>query len=329
MTSTLKGDQFNQSYTSFLERFQSLVHDLKTVMIGQDHLIEGICIALVSSGHVLLEGPPGVGKTRMINAVSRGVSLSLKRLQCTPDLMPQDIVGGSQLIEDQSGPHLQLVKGPIFTHLFFADELNRANPRTQSALLEAMAEGQVSLEGETHRLPQPFIVLATQNPIEIEGTYPLPEAQADRFLFKLKIDHPPADALSQILDLNPQDSLDSLSSHLNQEDLMWAQHIIPSIQVSPSLKQHIINLVLLTRPSQEHFDLHLEDGISPRGAQSLLLAMKARAFLKGRLYTNEDDLTWCIFPSFRHRLRLQWQAKAQGIHPDQIIQTLLEKAEVS
>ena len=301
------------------------MRDLKTVIIGQDHLIEGVCIALVSSGHVLLEGPPGVGKTRMINAISRGVNLNLKRLQCTPDLMPQDIIGGSQLIEDQKGPRLQLVKGPIFTHLFFADELNRANPRTQSALLEAMAERQVSLEGETYPLPDPFIVLATQNPIEIEGTYPLPEAQADRFLFKLKIDHPSADALSQILDLNPQDSLETVRPHLSQEDLVWARQMVHSIQVSPSLKQHVIDLVLLTRPSQKHADLYLEDGISPRGAQSLLLAMKARAFLKGRLYTNEEDLTWCIFPSFRHRLRLQWQAKAQGIYADKIIQNLLEQ----
>ena len=216
-----ESDQFTQSYTSFLDRFHALIQDLKTVMIGQDQLIEGVCIALVSSGHVLLEGPPGVGKTRMINALSRGVNLKLKRLQCTPDLMPQDIVGGSQLVEDHKGPSLKLVKGPIFTNLFFADELNRANPRTQSALLEAMAEGQVSLEGTTYPLPKPFLVLATQNPIEIEGTYPLPEAQADRFLFKLKIDHPSADALSQILDLNPQASLDTLSNHLHQDCLLY------------------------------------------------------------------------------------------------------------
>jgi MoxR-like ATPase len=327
-SSELSASALQAHVSTLTERIISLKEDLSTVILGQSSLIEHLLIALIAEGHVLLEGSPGVGKTLAIKALSATLGLHLQRVQCTPDLTPSDILGGPQLTEEggPSGiPRLSFVRGPIFTELFFADEINRASPRTQSALLEAMAESQVSVEGRSEPLGPPFMLMATQNPIEIEGTYILPEAQADRFMFKLYPELPSAETLSQILTFDARPALSRLSQRVERRELLnWISYR-PQVLLADRLKERIVTLSLLTRPKEapKEWRSAIADGISPRATQDLYKAIQSRALLNGRLHAQDDDLIACALPTLRHRFRLRWEAKAEGITPDQILTALL------
>jgi len=317
------------SLTDLAERCVALREALGSVLTGSSELIEGLLICLIAGGHGLIEGPPGVGKTLAVKALSATLGLQLTRVQMTPDLMPSDLIGGSALTQGEGGaPTLSFKEGPLFTELLFADELNRANPRTQAALLEAMAERQVSVEGETRRLGPPFFVFATQNPVELEGTFSLPAAQADRFLCRLLVPLPSEASLSALLSYNPRDALSALTPLVDRASLVeWPQrsaHVV----VPERLVRRLVTLIMSTRPSHAPAPLaqHLTAGVSPRAAQDLLSAVKARASMSGRAYARDEDLEVTAPLVLAHRLALSWEARTVEELPRQIIHQLLEQS---
>ena len=260
------------------EAVLSVRRELSRHLIGMENVTDGLIAGILARGHVLLEGGPGLGKTRLIKVIGQLLQLDVGRVQFTPDLMPSDILGGAFLEPTPTGPRVAFKEGPVFTHLLLADEINRANPRTQAALLEAMAEQQVTVGGETRPLPRPFFVLATNNPIEMEGTYPLPEAQADRFLMKLVVKEPTKDSLLSILELDPHSALDGISPLISRDALLAFQTHVASLPAADSVKSLIADLVLATQP--EHLKQtdgdYVQLGASPRAAQGLFAAARAR-----------------------------------------------------
>ena len=318
---------FERQLGELCEQTSALHRALSSVLVQSEALIEGLLIALASHGHVLLEGPPGVGKTLALKALSASVGLELKRVQMTPDLMPSDLIGGL-VLQERPGEGAQLVfkEGPIFTELLFTDELNRANPRTQAALLEAMAERQVSVEGAPRRLGPPFLVCATQNPLEVEGTFALPAAQADRFMLKLNTPLPSASALSELLEAQPHERLSALTPIVSRAHLLTWPSVARQVVCAPRLKAKLIQLIISTRPEEAPPALKplLVGGVSPRGAQDLLLAMQARAALKGRPHVNEEDLHRCALPVLAHRLGRSWEAQAAQQSAEGLVVRLLE-----
>ncbi len=305
------------------QTWQAIKGQISQILIGQQDLLECAMIALISQGHLLIEGEPGLGKTLFVKALSRCLDLDLHRLQCTADLMPSDILGSYRLDEKgeqgQSDFKVSFELGPIFCQLFFVDEINRANPRTQSALLEAMGERQVSIEKKTHILPQPFMVFATQNPLDSEGTYPLPDAQLDRFFFKIILNSPSEQELLQILSLSLQPDLNQLKALLTADQIKQWFEYAPHIVVPQRILQQIAKLVILSRP---HASSVIQGGISPRGAQYFLSAMKSRACLYGRTQVNDEDFDFCLLPSLRHRIKLKWEAQSSGIHTDELLKKI-------
>ena len=302
---------------------------LQEVILGQSDLLTYLLCALIAEGHVLIEGTPGLGKTLAVKALGRVLQLELKRIQCTADLMPNDILGGTQILQENQQSKLHFVAGPIFTQLLFVDEINRANPRTQSALLEAMAERQVSLEGQTQALPSPFMLLATQNPLEQEGTYALPEAQADRFMFKVKLKQPTAQVLAQILTFDPQPALAKLPSLLQKQDILQWQRLRKHVIISSAIKHKLLQVIMSTRPNSElahklKLTAYLIEGASPRAAQDLYKAVQAHALLHGRLHAIDEDLSACLLPVLGHRVKLHWEAQMQGINSLQVIHQIQE-----
>jgi len=299
--------------------------------LGQDDVVEELLVALLADGHVLLEGAPGLGKTMLVRSLSRALDLDFRRVQCTPDLMPADVLGTRILDEDErGGRRFRFEKGPVFTHVLLADEINRATPRTQAALLEAMAERQVTIFGETHALPVPFFVVATQNPIEMEGTYPLPEAQLDRFLMKIDVGAPALDALVAILEQTTGTPEADGSVILAREALLRARALVREVPVSRDMLALAARLVIATRPEDslapENVRRFVRYGSSPRGAQSLILAAKARALLQGRLFVDEGDLARLAPSTLRHRLILNYEADASGTRASDLIRDAFERA---
>jgi MoxR-like ATPase len=319
----------------FRQLFSALEEEVGQVIVGNREVVRKVLIAFFSGGHVLLESVPGLGKTLLMKSLSQAITLGAKRIQFTPDLMPSDIVGTEVLSESGGERYFEFKPGPVFTHIVLADEVNRATPKTQSAILEAMEEHQVSVFGQTHILPPPFFVMATQNPVEIEGTYPLPEAQLDRFLFKLIIYSPNALELTEILNRTTTEKHYAVRPLLDSEE--QAARIVEAMKVlvrevllAPPLNQYIAQLIVAATPgnaesSVPEVDHYLRYGPSPRGAQAMTLGAKVNALLDNRVNVSYEDIADVTLPALRHRCLLNFQAEAEGITSDHIIDVLLRK----
>ncbi len=303
---------------SFAEPFARLRDAIAQVVLGQRVLVEDLLVAALARGHVLIEGAPGLGKTRLVRAFADATELTFGRVQFTPDLMPADVTGSTVFVEEARERRFEFQPGPVFHHVLLADEINRATPKTQSALLEAMQERAVTVGGVRHELPDPFVVLATQNPIEMEGTYPLPEAQLDRFLFKLDVPRPDADTLRNVLgattgveDAPPRDVV-------ARSEFLAMQELLRGVPVASSALEWVVDLVEAT-----HVHPLVRLGASPRGAQAIVLAAKGFALAAGRPNVELDDLRRAALPALRHRLLLSFEAEVEGVDPDQVVQEAL------
>jgi MoxR-like ATPase len=322
--------EIEQRIESARRSFNELRAEMARVIVGHEELVEQVFIALVAGGHCLLEGVPGLGKTLMVRRLGEILSLSFSRIQFTPDLMPADITGTNMLTDDPSGRKVfEFQRGPVFANIVLADEINRATPKTQSALLEAMQEQSVTVGGKIHRLESPFMVLATQNPIEMEGTYPLPEAQVDRFFFKLLLRFPSHEELSRIADLTTAAAPPAPYEILDGPAILQMRHWVREVPLAGVVKDYAVRLVLGTHPHEKHgnggglaqrFVLY---GSSPRGLQSLILAAKARALFAGRPNVSFEDIRALLLPSLRHRLILNLEADAEGVTAEQILSEIV------
>ena len=319
-------DHFLQTVTDQMK----LVHDeIGKVIVGHEDIVESVIIALVTGGHVLLEGVPGLGKTTLLRTLGHAMHLDDSRIQFTPDLMPADIVGSMVLEADSLGSkELRFQRGPIFAHLVLADEINRATPRTQSALLEAMQERTVTIGTTTHQLEDPFLVMATQNPLEMEGTYPLPEAQLDRFLLKLIVRYPSKEEMTEIVNRTMAAESPTVNQVMNREQVLDARRGAHDVLIAPHVRDFAIRLIMATQPEQEEaHDLarkYIRYGSSPRGAQSLMQAGRVRALMRGRLNVSLGDLRDLALPALRHRIILSFDAHAEGKTADQVLTGILE-----
>ena len=320
----------------FCQLFSSLEEEVGRVIVGNREIVRKVLTAFFAGGHVLLESAPGLGKTLLMKSLSQAVTLGAKRIQFTPDLMPSDIVGTEVLSESDGERYFEFKPGPVFTHIVLADEVNRATPKTQSAILEAMEEHQVSVFGQTHRLPPPFFVMATQNPIEIEGTYPLPEAQLDRFLFKLIIHSPNTLELTEILNRTTTEQHYEVRALLDSEEQAAAQveqlkGLVREVLLAPPLNHYIARLIASATPSNAEalpeINQYLRYGPSPRGAQAITLGAKVNALLDKRVNVSYEDIADVALPALRHRCLLNFQAEAEGIHADSLVEMLLQKVD--
>lgn len=307
--------------------------ELRKVIVGQEEVVRSVLVCLLAEGHVLLEGVPGLGKTQLLKTLADALRLQFSRVQFTPDLMPADIVG-TQVLEDAHDGHRRFVfqPGPVFANLVLADEVNRATPKTQSALLEAMQERRVTVAGETRPLPRPFLVMATQNPLEMEGTYPLPEAQLDRFLLKAIVRFPPAEDLVEIIERTTSAAIPEVHAVIDVEQLAAAVALVRQVPVASHLVRHATDLVIATHPDQPTApDLvrrYVRFGASPRGAQALVLAAKASALLDGRPNVAAEDLRDIAHAALRHRLILGYEATADGMTADDAVDAVLDAVPV-
>lgn len=301
-------------------------------IIGQKEIIDNVLIAIFSGGNVLLEGMPGLGKTQLVKTISKVLNLKFSRIQFTPDLMPADVVGTNLIVKENDATKFKFEEGPVFTNLLLADEINRATPKTQSALLEAMGEKSVTVGKVTYNMPKPFMVLATQNPIEQEGTYPLPEAQLDRFQFKVKVDFPSLDELSKIIDLTLGKEEKEINSVLNDKEILEMKETIKEIPIADHVKEYALKIILATHPEvKEGHELskkYVEVGASPRAAQGLISGAKVKAVMEGRYNVSFDDIKYIAYPVLRHRIILNFEGITEGITEEYIIEKILEDLRV-
>ncbi len=314
----------------FRQAFQRLKAEIQKVIVGYEALIEEVLAALVAGGHVLLEGVPGLGKTLLVKTLAQALDLRYSRIQFTPDLMPADIIGTNVVMQDETGRRFfEFQRGPIFSQIVLADEINRATPKTQSALLEAMQEHAVTAAGVHYTLEEPFFVLATQNPIEMEGTYPLPEAQVDRFLFKLRVPFPELTDLVQIMERTTGPDLAAAAPVASGATILAMQSLAREVAVAAHVKDFVARLIQATHPAgpgaAAQGKRFVRYGASPRGAQALLLAAKVRALLQGRANVSFEDLRAVSLPALRHRIILNFEGEAEGIDPDDVIRNALEE----
>ena len=319
-----------QRIAQFQSNFALVRDEVARVIVGNDDVIAGVMTCLIARGHVLLEGIPGVGKTKLVQTLADVLHLKFSRIQFTPDLMPGDIIGTSIVREDEGGrKFFEFQPGPIFANLVLADEINRATPKTQSALLEAMQENSVSAGKTTHPLEQPFFVLATMNPLEMEGTYPLPEAQLDRFFFKLKMGFPDVAGLHEVIDRTTQSHAPQIARVLQQGDILAMRDTAREVPIARPVQEYAIRLTLATHPesdqSHEMARRYVRFGASPRGTQALILGAKVHALINDRVHVAAADVRAVALPALRHRLLLNFEAEADRVDADAILSRILEQ----
>jgi MoxR-like ATPase len=322
-------EALREETAAFRKNITLLRDEIGKAIVGHRDVVDGVITCLLAGGHALLEGVPGLGKTMLVRTLSETLSLTFSRIQFTPDLMPADILGTTVIDDTQAGGKVfEFRKGPVFANIVLADEINRATPKTQSALLEAMQEHHVSVGKRSFTLEEPFVVLATQNPLEMEGTYPLPEAQLDRFLFKLHVPYPNREELHDILDRTTGDAQSPMRAVLDRDAILKMQKLVRRVPVARHVQDYAVRVVLATHPGgADASDLakrFVRFGASPRGAQAVLLAAKIRALFEGRFAASSDDVRAVVLPALRHRVLLNFEGEAEGIKTDQVISQILE-----
>ncbi len=323
-------EQMQQQAEEFRTRYKAVRDEIGKIIVGHDEIVHGVLTGMFVGGHCLLEGVPGLGKTMLVKTLAETLNLPFNRIQFTPDLMPADILGTNMIVENETGAKsFQFQKGPIFTQICLADEINRATPKTQSALLETMQEGTVTVAGTRYVLDKPFFVLATQNPIEQEGTYPLPEAQLDRFMFKLVVGYSSREELNTIVDRTTRGTKIATNKIMDGAEILKWQALVRDVILAQHVQDYIVRLILATHPqgqlAQPITNQYVRWGSSPRGAQTLALTAKVRALLDGRYNVSFEDIRRVFLPSMRHRVVLNFEAQAEGIETDQVLLEILEK----
>ncbi len=322
--------ELDQQIEQFRRQFSSITQQVGRRIVGNEEVIDGTLTALVAGGHVLLEGIPGLGKTQLVHTIADVLHLQFARIQFTPDLMPADIIGTNVVQETAAGGKvLDFQPGPIFANIVLADEINRATPKTQSALLEAMQEKSVSVGRRTFKLDQPFFVLATQNPLEMEGTYPLPEAQLDRFLFKLRVQYPSEESLHEILDRTTRNEVPEVDRVVDAAQLLEMRKTVRDVPIARPVQSYAIRLVLASHPNSAHatamVNKYVRYGASPRAAQALVVGGKIRALLHDRLHVSAEDVRALALPALRHRILLNFEGEAEQVDTDRIVADIIEK----
>jgi len=329
-----ESDEVREQVQGFARDVGRLRDEVAKVIVGHAPIVEGVVMALLAGGHALLEGVPGLGKTMLVRTLADAVHLNFSRIQFTPDLMPADILGTNVIVEDGGGKRFQFQRGPIFANVVLADEVNRATPKTQSALLEAMQEKSVTVAKTTYKLDEPFFVLATQNPLEMEGTYPLPEAQLDRFFVKLRVEYPSREAMHTILDRTTGREEVRAEKVLSAERLLELRELVRHVPVARPVQDFCVRVVEGTHPPTNGdgkpgtpplTKKYVRYGASPRGAQAILLAGKIKALLDGRFAVSTDDIRAVAAPALRHRLILNFEGEAEGVDPDTIVASILSE----
>jgi MoxR-like ATPase len=322
-------ESMQQQAEEFRNRYKSVKEQIGRVIVGHDDIVHGVLTAIFVGGHCLLEGVPGLGKTMLVRTLAETLTLDFNRIQFTPDLMPSDILGTNMIVENAEGRRaFEFQKGPLFTQICLADEINRATPKTQSALLETMQEGTVTAGGTRYELKKPFFVLATQNPIEQEGTYPLPEAQLDRFMFKLVVGYSSREELNTIIDRTTRGVNITPDKVMDGDEIRKWQGLVRQVVLARHVQDYIARLILATHPggqsAVEVSNRYLRWGSSPRGAQTIALAAKVRALLDGRYNVSFEDIRRVFLPALRHRVLLNFEAQAEGIETDRVLLDILE-----
>jgi len=313
----------------FQQTFKAVQEEVSRFIVGQDEIIEDVLISICCRGHVLLEGVPGVGKTSLVTALSQALSVDCKRIQFTPDLLPSDVVGTQVLVDQGDRRVLEFQKGPLFCNLLLADEINRATPKTQSALLEAMQERTATVANVTHALPAPFFVLATQNPIENDGTYPLPEAQLDRFFFKLQVGLPSHEDFVEILNRTGGKTAPEVKAVAGGDDIIKMGETLREVPIAPEVQDYLVKIVRGTHPQSEAIDevqRFVRNWASPRAGQAMLSAARAKALLDGRFHVAKEDVRAVASQALRHRMILSFEGEAEGIQADALINQILQQA---
>jgi MoxR-like ATPase len=319
---------------AFVNAYGALRTEVEKIIVGHGEILSGVLTAMFAGGHVLLEGVPGLGKTLLVRTLAESLDLSFARVQFTPDLMPADILGTNVMVDDDAGGrHFQFQSGPIFAHILLADEVNRATPKTQSALLEGMQEHSVTVAGTSRPLPQPFFVLATQNPIEMEGTYPLPEAQLDRFFFKLRVRYPAMAELNAIIDRTTQVQKAHVERVMDGPTVLGFRELIREVPIASHVRDFATRIVMATHPqwdgAPESARRFIRYGASPRGAQAMVLGAKVRALMEGRYNVSTEDIRQMVSPALRHRIILNFAGESEGIDVDALLAQVVSSVEGS
>lgn len=321
-------EEVKQAAVRFKEDFEKVREQVGLVVVGQSQIVDGVLTCLFTGGNTLLEGVPGLGKTLLIRTLSQALSLEFSRIQFTPDLMPADITGTEIVQETPEGRRFVFEKGPVFAQIVLADEINRATPKTQSAMLEAMQERSVTVAGETYKLPRPFFVMATQNPLEQEGVYPLPEAQLDRFMLKLEVGYSGRADLSEILNRTTKGISVEVKPVLDAEQILAHQRLVTRVAIADHIQDYAVRMVLATHPQGEFatpmVNQFVRVGASPRAAQAIVLSAKCKALVAGRPTVSVQDLREVALPALRHRVVLNFEGEAEGLTPDAVIQNIVD-----